>query len=181
MRVLTLTSGRTGSRSFARAMSHQSIFSVAHDSRAGTVSKDRLVYPDWHIEVDTRFAWFLGSLAVLYGDAPVYVHLRRDNQEVIDSFFRRAAPVSSIMHGFAHGILGIEDRIHSEEWMDASALMVETVNANIALFLKSKSKTVEIDLENPQPGLVKLWGILGLDESNSDIEKAFEEYRLNLT
>lgn len=184
MRVFALTSGRTGSRTFARAMSHQSVFSVAHDSKVSVLDESRLVFPDWHIEIDTRLAWFLGSLDRIYGDVPVFVHLKRNEDDVIRSFYHRETPPSSIMYAFAHGIVSNRDRKTSKRLMEASALMVRTVNDNIEAFLESKSKKVEIHLENPTPGLIELWSLLGIDESEQKkgggLEKAIEEYSQNL-
>jgi hypothetical protein len=177
MRVFALTTGRTGSRTFARAMSHQSVFSVAHDSKLSVFDGSRLDLPDWHIEINTRLAWFLGSLDRIYCDDPVFVHLRRNEDEVIRSFFERDKPPSSIMHAFANGIVANSDRKTTEQWMQASTLMVRTVDDNIESFLKSKSKKVEIRLENPYPGLVQLWSLLGLTEKREGgLEQAFEEY-----
>ena len=80
MNVFVLTTGRSGSVTFAEACRHITNYTAGHETRVGLVGDDRLAYPGDHIEVDDRLAWLLGRLEDAYGDAAFYVHLRRDEQ-----------------------------------------------------------------------------------------------------
>lgn len=89
MRVFVLCTGRCGSLTFAKACSHITNYTVAHES-------DRLVeldYPDQHIEIDNRLAYFLGDLyyryAVFKDQDTVFATLIRDRMEVITSYAKR--------------------------------------------------------------------------------------------
>ena len=62
MNVFVLTTGRSGSLTFAEACRHITNFSCGHETRVGLIGAERLAYPDQHIEVDNRLAWFTGRL-----------------------------------------------------------------------------------------------------------------------
>jgi len=84
MRIFVLCTGRCGSMTFAKACSHITNYTSAHESGR---------YVDWsyqdnHIEVDNRLSWFLGTLAERYPDS-MFVHLSRNRDAVIESFTRR--------------------------------------------------------------------------------------------
>lgn len=62
--------------------------------RGGGVS--RVTYPPDHIEADNRLCWMLGLMEECYGDEPLYVHIRRNEEDCIASFLRRWANVGGI-------------------------------------------------------------------------------------
>lgn len=62
MRIFVRGTGRAGSSSFTRASQHAENYKAAHESRSHLHSKERLDYPDEHIDVDNRLTWFLGLL-----------------------------------------------------------------------------------------------------------------------
>src|SRR5690554_1689598 len=88
VRVFVLGAGRCGTMTVAKALSHADNYTSGHETRSGTVH-GRLTYPDYHAEVDCRLTWFLGSLDKAYGDAPLYVHLRRDLTANAESWAKR--------------------------------------------------------------------------------------------
>ena len=59
-RVFVLCTGRCGSTTFARAAAHATNFTAKHESRTYKLGAQRLAYPDNHIEVDNRLAWWRG-------------------------------------------------------------------------------------------------------------------------
>lgn len=120
----------------------------------------RLDYPDGHIEVDNRLAWFLGPLDRMFGDAAVWVHLVRDPGRVAASFARRPAPPGSLLHGFTHGILG---RTGVGDRAAAARLMVDTINTNIAGFLAGKERVVTVPIEAPHDPFDTLWNLIGAE------------------
>lgn len=69
-------------------MSHATNVSVGHETRVDLYD-GRVVYPQDHIEIDNRLAWFLGLLEETYGDEARYVHLERDPDKVASSMLRR--------------------------------------------------------------------------------------------
>jgi hypothetical protein len=92
VRIFVLTTGRSGSLTFAKACGHASNFTAAHESRIDLID-GRLDYPDQHIEVDNRLAWMLGPLHAAHPDAR-YVHLTRDAATTARSFARRSSDSS---------------------------------------------------------------------------------------
>ena len=132
MRVFVLNTGRCGSMTTIKACEHLTNYTAGHETRTGAIGDRRLDYPDRHVEADNRLSWFLGILGERFGDGPLYVHLRRDPEEVAASFLRRwrswrtSAAGSSVLGAFAHGLL-----IHHEEWGgDRTARRVPLLRAN---------------------------------------------------
>lgn len=155
MRTFVLCVGRCGSTTVARALSHATNYTVGHESQAHLVT-DRLAYPDGHVEVDNRLSWFLGLLGSHYPDA-FYVHLTRDSERVAESYAARRVRSASLVEAFGRGVLrtsGDFDR------MEVSRLMVETVNANIAEFLRGREHLV-LRLEDLPDGFNRLWARIG--------------------
>ena len=89
MNIFILNTGRCGSTTFIQACKHITNFSCAHESRTAILGKERMDYPDDHIEADNRLSWLLGRLDKKYGDDPFYVHLKRNENDTARSFTRR--------------------------------------------------------------------------------------------
>lgn len=171
MRAFVLTTGRSGSTTFARACSHLTNYGSAHESRTRLV-QDRLTYPDGHIEVDNRLAWFLGSLDARYGDDPVYVWLTRDPEATAVSYAARFTGASSIVHAFGCGVLRTEG---DYDPLEVSRLIVSTVNDNIALFLRDKTKVAHASLPDLRPGFDEMCEHLDaegdMDAAHTELQK----------
>ena len=144
MNVFVLSTGRCGSLSFARACAHLTNYTAGHESRAHLFGRERLDYPDNHIEVDNRLAWFLGPLAERYdGRDVLYVHLTRDPQETAESLCAWSLPTAarprsnpaSILRAWCHGITLRTTAMSADEYLQAARAYVDTVNANIRTFL----------------------------------------------
>ncbi|HYP52343.1 MAG TPA: hypothetical protein VEQ42_02320 [Pyrinomonadaceae bacterium] len=169
MNVFILCTGRCGSTTFFEACRHATNYTAAHESRSGLVGASRLSYPPNHIEVDNRLSWFLGRLEKAYGDEAFYVHLRRDDLATARSFVRRYD--RGIIKAYREGILlGIPE--------DAEPLGVcldycETVNANVELFLKDKTKKARVSLENAKEDFKNFWGLIGAE---GDLRAALSEW-----
>lgn len=168
MRAFVLTTGRSGSTTFARGCAHLTNYSSAHESRTALVH-DRLNYPDRHIEADNRLAWFLGTLDRLYGDDPVYVHLTRDPEETAVSYAARFTASASIVKAFGYGVLRTDG---DYDPLEVSRLVVATVNNNIALFLRDKTKVVHVSLPDLRPGFDEMCERLGAE---GDMDAAYAE------
>ena len=153
MRVFVIGTGRCGTVTLSKALALQFSYSVGHESRT-TLFKDRLCYPDNHIEVDNRLSWFTGLLREIYDpQETVFVHMRRDAHAVAMSYALRYRP-GGLLHAFMHGIIQTtpgnathEDRVHT------SLLMVEAIQSQCELFLQSVPMAVTIDLEQPRDGI----------------------------
>lgn len=159
MRVFVLCTGRCGSMTFARACRHISNYTSGHETRSRRYT-GRLRYPDQHIEVDNRLSWMLGLLDATYGDDPVYVHLQRDYEAVLDSYKRRTRSATGIVPAFAHGII---QSAECADYEQATRLMLDTVRANINLFLRDKSKVIRLRIEHPHDGFTRMWDMIGAD------------------
>ena len=169
MNVFILNTGRCGSTTFIHACRHITNFSAGHESRARLIGAERLAYPDHHIEADNRLAWFLGRLEQAYGDNAYYIHLTREREKVVASFARRAE--FGIMKAYREGIL-----LEGEAGQSAHALALDyldTVEANIALFLKSKKNKMAFRLEHAKEDFRDFWHWIG---AQGDLDKALAEW-----
>ena len=151
MRVFVLSTGRCGSTTFAEACSHLVNYSSSHESRgSGLLFDERFDYPNYHVECDNRLSWFLGELGARFDDTEcLYVHLTRDPADVALSFQKRwhSGYAGSILHAFASGILMTSRQWKRDEILDVCRFYVETVNANIVEFLRTRP-SLSVSLEN---------------------------------
>jgi len=169
MNIFVLNTGRCGSTTFIKACQHITNYSALHESRARDIGNRRLAYPANHIEADNRLSWYLGRLDREYGDKAFYVHLMRDRSATAESFSRRQQ--FGIMRAYREGVL-------MEGAADQSALAiaadyVDTVEANITLFLKDKTNTLEFHLENAKNDFAAFWQHIG---AQGDLQAALKEW-----
>lgn len=167
MNVFILNAGRSGSTTFIKACEHISNFSAGHESRLHMAGNARLSYPQNHIEADNRLSWFLGRLDRIYGDDAFYVHLTRNESDTVESFLKR-------------GHFGIIKSWREGVYLDADndpRLLVEdyvgTVNENIRLFLRNKSRQMHFRLEHAKKDFSGFWQMIGAE---GDLENALAEW-----
>lgn len=174
MRVFVLCTGRSGSTSVIRACRLIRNYTASHESLVQGLGDKRFDYPDNHIEADNRLSWFLGELDAKYGDDPVYVHLIRDKSETIRSFGNRWKSKVGIVRHYAEGIkmLNLKSLSAGEREQLCGDYYV-TVNSNIELFLKDKSKVITIELSNIKSGFAKLWEMISAE---GDLEEALKVF-----
>jgi hypothetical protein len=170
MRVFVLTTGRSASTTFAQACTHITNYSTGHESRWGLLGVSRLAYDDQHIEVDNRLSWLLGRLEEMYGDEAYYVHLVRDRQAVAQSYFRRRLGRESIIRAYSHGIL-----YRSQTALEDCGDYYDTVNANIRLFLKDKTRVLLFDPDRAEQDFKKFWEQINAE---GDLASALAEWRM---
>jgi hypothetical protein len=169
MNVFVLTTGRSGSLTFAEACRHASNFSTGHETRVGLVGAARLAYPDRHIEIDNRLAWFTGRLEAAFGDSAYYVHLRRDDEATAASHVKRWNKPA--VRSYRNGILwDVDPEI---DRMDLARDLNLTMNSNIELFLRTKSKTMRIDIERAAEVFPDFWQAVGAE---GDLSAALAEF-----
>lgn len=180
MNVFVLCTGRSGSTTFARACEHVDNYSVGHESRGGCIGGeegDRLDYPDDHIEVDNRLAWFLGRLDEKYGNDAFYVHLKRNKENTAKSWTKPGFyKGSGIMRAYRTGIIRPELRsayASSPDPIDVTKHYYDTVNANISLFLKDKNRCMEFNLETAKSDFRNFWNQI---EATGDLDSALSEW-----
>jgi hypothetical protein len=159
MNVFILNSGRCGSTTFIRACSHITNFTARHESRCGLIGAERLNYPANHIEADNRLSWFLGRLDQKYGDDAFYVHLSREREATAASFARRRD--FGIMQAYREGILLALEGAPAAH--DIALDYLDTVEANIAYFLKDKSNKMAFRLEEAQTDFSDFWSRIGAE------------------
>jgi len=168
MNVFVLTTGRSGSLTFAEACRHISNYSTGHETRVGLIGPDRLAYPADHIEVDNRLAWFPGRLEAAYGDDAFYLHLRRDAEATAASMAQRWSKPA--MRSYRQGILWDVDPA-TDRFVLARDL-VETLDSNIRHFLRDKSESMTIDIETATDSFPTFWQRIGAE---GDLESALAE------
>lgn len=171
MNVFILCTGRCGSQSFAQAASHITNFTSAHESQKWLLGDSRIRYPAWHIEVDNRLSWFLGRMDQMYGDRATYVHLIRDAEETARSYNRRWQIAVGIIPAYYRGIL-----MQKEKPKDSLAIcreFVQTVNNNIELFLKDKTRKMVFNLENAAADFEEFWDLINAEGNK---HKAIQEW-----
>jgi hypothetical protein len=159
MNVFVLTAGRSGSTTFIAACRHISNYTCAHESRVRLIGPQRLAYPERHIEADNRLVWYLGRLDAVYGDRARYVHLVREPEACAASFARRAD--FGIMQAWREGVL-----LGGEAGETAHALALDyldTVAANIALFLRDKTQVMTFRLERAREDFLDFWDWIGAE------------------
>jgi ribosomal protein S13 len=117
----------------------------------------------------------LGSLDKFYGDAPIYVYLSRDTEQVIQSFTKRYSlnNIAGIMHGFGHGILQQPKKYEDDKVAELAEMYVDVVTDNIENFLKDKTKVVRFDIKDPEDSIRKIWEMAGIE---GDVQKAIDEW-----
>jgi hypothetical protein len=169
MNVFILNSGRCGSTTFYQACRHIDNFTAGHETRVRLIGPDRLAYPDRHIEADNRLSWLLGRLDLAYGDSAWYVHLTREREATAASFARREG--FGIMKAYREGILleggpGLTALDFAYDYLD-------TVEANIGLFLKDKRRTMAFSVEQAREDFSAFWRWIGAE---GDLEKALSEW-----
>lgn len=172
MNVFVLNTGRCGSTTFTRACRHITNYSSAHESLLMQLGAKRLDYPENHIEADNRLAWFLGRLDQQYGDDAFYVHLKREPANVITSFAKRID--FGILKAYEQGIL-----MHEKHLMSAGDIArdyVETVNANIELFLKDKTRKMEFRIVTASQDFTEFWNVI---DAQGDLESALQEWHVS--
>lgn len=150
MRVFVLTTGRSGSTTFARAAGHFDNYTAAHESRWGIPRlSSRLAYPDQHIEVDNRLSWMLGALEDAWGaDSDVrWVHLVREEMACARSFVEWQGRLLEKV--WLQGVLGLRNtkRMHPGDQEVLAADMVRTINRNIEMFLSCREHVQTLHLE----------------------------------
>jgi hypothetical protein len=171
MNVFVLTAGRSGSTTFIAACRHIANYSCGHESRVRLIGPARLAYPERHIEADNRLAWYLGRLDAAYGDRARYVHLTRAAVPCAASFARRAD--FGIIKAWREGVL-----LGGEAGQTAHDLALDyldTVQANIALFLRDKSQVMRFRLEHAQEDFRAFWDWIGAE---GDLAAALAEWGL---
>jgi hypothetical protein len=169
--IFVLCTGRSGSMTFAKACSHITNYTSAHESRFNLVGDDRLDYPSGHIEADNRLSWMLGSLERKYGKQAFYVHLTRESELVAASYLERWNDESSLMKAFWSGIVPS----HPKPSIVVARQMVEVVTDNIALFLKDKPNFMQIRIEDGFSAFPEFWSRIGAE---GDLKQALKEWEV---
>jgi hypothetical protein len=173
MNVFVLNTGRCGSTTFAKACSHITNYSSAHESRSGTIGEGRLSFPQNHIEIDNRLSWYLGRLDKNYGDAAFYVHLQRqDRMKTAISCSKRTYP-GTIIRAYKEGILLRCPQ--DADLIDLCLDYCDTVTSNIELFLKDKSSRMDFFLEDAKTDYREFWNRIGAE---GDLEAAIAEFEI---
>lgn len=162
MNVFVLCAGRTASATFASAAAHLSGFTAGHETLAEELFDARFAYPENHIEVDNRLAFFLGGLEKRYGNDAYYVHLRRDPDKVAASYRNRWYYQGSIVRAFYSNIL-MNVSYDSQKMLDACRFYVQTNDENIRHFLKDKQHSFDFELENANEDFPRFADWLGAE------------------
>jgi len=172
MNIFILNTGRCGSTTFIRACQNICNYSSAHESCSTYIGKQRLNYPDNHIEADNRLSWFLGRLDKKYGDDAFYVHLTRDLEQTAESFSKRAD--YGIMSAYKQGILlgGQKEQVSYDVAVD----YIDTIDTNIELFLKDKKNKMSFSLQSAKEDFKLFWNKVSAE---GDLEKCLLEWDKN--
>tara|TARA_Y100001970_G_C13989016_1_gene727214 strand:- start:248 stop:817 length:570 start_codon:yes stop_codon:yes gene_type:complete len=155
MNIFVLCAGRCGSVSLYKICKHIKNYTSSHESR----EKLDFSYPKNHIEIDNRLCWFLGRLDEKYGDNAIYIHLKRDKNKIAESYSKRFYYKRGISMAYKYNLLRTSQRIEKND-VDICKDMIETIESNICLFLKDKTKTLEINLEKFKDDIPRFWNYI---------------------
>ena len=172
MNIFVLNTGRCGSSTFIQSCQHISNYSSAHESLITELGARRFDYPENHIEADNRLSWFLGRLDNTYGDDAFYVHLKRNHHYTATSFSKRID--FGILKAYEQGVL-----MHDKHLVTADLIAndyIETVEANIKLFLKDKTNKMDVSLESINNNFADFWQRIN---AQGDFDKAIKEWDTN--
>ncbi len=173
MNIFVLCTGRCGSLSFIKACEHMTNFSSGHESLVNQLGVKRFAYPENHIEADNRLSWFLGRLDKTYGDKAFYIHLTRDKAATARSFAKRYG--KGIIAAYEQVILSPywpNDAIQTSPYQ-VSMDYVQTVQANIRMFLENKTLTMQFELENWEEHFIEFWDCISAE---GDLDAALREF-----
>lgn len=175
MRVFILCTGRTGSNTFAHACQHITNYTSGHETLTKEFGKRRFDYKDWHIEADNRLSWHLGTLDKKFREDVFYVHLIRDTHKVVSSYAKRYFQPGSMIDAFCEGQRSTPpEKLSQQERVQAVFDYVKTVNDNIELFLKNKSNSMSISIENIGTDFPNFWKEIGAE---GDLIMAMNEFK----
>lgn len=133
--------------------------------------RNRVKYPDSHIEVDNRLSWFLGRLDRRYGNDAFYVHLKRNREDTAKSLVRRYE--GGIMKAYKERIIWRADDDPTVSPLDVCRHYYDTVNSNIELFLKGKPQSMEFRLESAKEDFREFWEQI---KARGDLSAALREW-----
>lgn len=170
MNVFVLNTGRCGSTTFWRACTHVTNYTSAHESRVDQLGHARLDYPPNHIEIDNRLSWFLGKLDHRYGSDAFYVHLTRDRDAVAQSLAKHYS--RGIIRAYRHAV--IPGLSLDQNPLEVTADYCDTVNENIAQFLKDKPRVLQFALESASADFRAFWNAIGAE---GDLSAALGEFQ----
>ena len=171
MNIFVLSTGRCGSTTFIMACRHITNYTCAHESRTWMLGDDRFAYPENHIEADNRLSWLVGRLDKKYGDNAIYVHLKRNASATARSLVKHYT--RGIMKAYSKGG-GILLRLPKDSDPNAVALdYFNTVNSNIELLLRGKTRVMEINLEDIDRDFTAFWKFIGAE---GDMNAALAEF-----
>jgi len=174
MRVFILCAGRCGSTTFIKACKHIKNYTSSHESLSRNYGQDRFNYPENHIEADNRLSWHLGHLDGIFGDKPLYVHLKREKEKVAQSYLKRFYYSGSIMAAFCDGIRMLQkEELSKEMQLQVCYDYIDTVDTNIIHFLSDKSNVLTIELENVKKDFPSFWKRVA---AQGNLEEAMEEF-----
>ena len=164
MRVFVVSTDYCGDVTFAKACAHATNYTAGHQT--GLRNHYSLTYPDDHIEVDSRLAWFLGPLAESYPREVYWVHLCRDALATARSFERHGD--MGILAAYRHGIKGGACDCVPRE----ARSLLRTVTANIRVFLARQAHAT-IFIERAREEFPAIWKAIG---AAGDLAAALQEF-----
>jgi len=172
MNVFILNTGRCGSTTFIKACQHINNYTASHESLCSQLGHQRLAYPLQHIEADNRLSWFLGRLDEKYADNAFYVHLTRDKHQTINSFSKRQT--FGIMKAYKEGILLADEITYPA--IDIAEDYIDTIESNIQLFLKDKTKKMKFNLQTAEEDFKAFWTNIN---ARGDLSAALSEWDIS--
>lgn len=177
MRVFILCTGRSASSTFIKACEHITNYTAGHETRVSRFEKERFNYPDNHIEADNRLSWQLGWIDKMYGDEAMYVHLKRNRDQVARSFMKRFFIPRSMIDAFCEGIRMVPpEELTESQKLQACYDYVDTVNLNIESFLATKTRVMTLTLQEVERGFPVFWKTIG---ARGNLEHALKEFSVS--
>lgn len=169
--IFVLCVGRTASTSVASAFGHAENFTAGHETRSRQLLPGRLAYPVNHIEVDNRLVHYLELLERDFGERAAYIHLRRDQQAIADSYLKRWNLTVSAVRAHQVSTLLRPGYCSRAEAYTYALDYVSLVDQRIEAFLSRQRHTETIELANIEEDFERIWKAFDLA---GDLQKAIE-------
>jgi hypothetical protein len=176
MNVFFISPGRTATTSFSEAFSCVPGYTSMHESRVELLGKERVSYPENHLEFDNRLVWFLPQLANKYAKSSILVIVHRDKEKIAQSYNKRWHKIN-IMKAYAQGI-HMRDLAGND--IDVCRDYVNYVYDHLEFYRNYWDHVVDINMDTPSEGIELLLAKMECPELSGQVLEYMKNVHSNM-